>query len=172
MFVIGHVGRFNYQKNHEFLINVFDIVSRRDPSAHLLLVGDGDDMKKIRKIVTFKGLEERVTFIGSVTNVQDYLQAMDVFVLPSRFEGLGIAAIEAQCTGLPVTASDTVPRDAMVTDMEFLPLSGSYDQWADHILSYKSVDRRDNSQKIKSSGFDVCHTANLLRRMYTFQKKS
>ena len=171
-FVIGHVGRFNYQKNHEFLIDVFDAVSQRDSSSRLLLVGAGEEMDKIRNLVKKKHQEECVTLTGSVTNVQDYLQAMDVFVLPSRFEGLGIAAIEAQCSGLPVIASDVVPRDATVADMKFLPLSASADQWADLILSYKNKERKDNGQKTKAAGFDAVHTAEIVRRMYTCLKKS
>ena len=171
-FVIGHVGRFTYQKNQEFLLDVFEKLLKTNSSAHLLLVGAGEDFEKIKKIVKGKGLEQSVTLTGSVTNVQDYLQAMDVFVLPSRFEGLGIVAIEAQCAGLPVIASDAVPRDAAITDMEFLSLSENTDQWADMILSCKSTERKDNSQKSKAAGFDANHTAEVIRRMYISRKKS
>ena len=170
-FVIGHVGRFNYQKNHEFLINVFEAVVQRDPSCRLLLVGSGDDMKKIQKLVISKCLEDRVTFTGSVTNVEDYLQAMDVFVFPSRFEGLGIVAIEAQCSGLPVVASSAVPTDAKVDNMTFLPLSEGADRWADMVLLHKSSGRKDNSQKVRAAGFDARHTADMIRRMYDFRKR-
>ena len=165
-FVIGHVGRFSYQKNHAFLIDVFENLYKKDSSVHLLLVGAGEEMDKIKALVKEKGIGSHVTFIGTVTNVQDYLQAMDVFVLPSRFEGLGIVAIEAQCAGLPVIASDTVPIDAKVKDVDFLPLSDSPDKWADEILKYKGVPRTDNSSKIKSAGFDARHTAEIMRRMY------
>ena len=165
-FVIGHAGRFSYQKNHVFLISVFEALHKEDPSSRLLLAGAGEEMETVKRIVKEKHLEDCICFTGSVTNVQDYLQAMDVFVLPSRFEGLGIVAIEAQCAGLPVVAADKVPFDAKVTDVSFLSISDSPGKWADVVMKYKGVSRKDNSSAIRSAGFDAGHTAEIMRKMY------
>ena len=108
----------------------------------------------------------KVTFTGSVTNVEDYMQAMDVFVFPSRFEGLGIVAIEAQASGLPVIASDYVTREAKISDMGFISLSSQTEQWADEILSLKSHLRKDNGTIIRNAGFDIRKTSDIIKTIY------
>lgn len=164
-FVIGHVGRFTKEKNHTFLIRVFEAVSQGYPSSCLLLIGAGDEMDTIKKLVEDKHLEDKVIFIGSVTNVEDYLQAMDVFVLPSRFEGLGIVAIEAQCAGLPVVASDQVPQSAALTDnMVFLPLHDGLKKWTDQIARFSDIKR--TASGISTNDIDISHTAKQVRRLY------
>ena len=165
-FVLGHVGRFSKEKNHEFLVCVFEDVIKMAPDARLLLVGAGDEMDRIRSLVKKKQLEDKVIFTGSVTNVEDYLQAMDVFVLPSRFEGLGIAAIEAQCVGLPVIASDAVPNDADLGNISFLPLSSATAAWAGKIEKMKDMDRKDISALVKKAGYDINETAKLVKELY------
>ena len=165
-YVIGHVGRFTYQKNQGFLVDVFEELLKTDPSSHLMLVGAGEDFEKIQEIVKSKGLEQNVTLTGSVTNVQDNLQAMDVFVLPSRFEGLGIVAIEAQCAGLPVIASDVVPRDIAIRNCEFVSLSEGTDKWIQAIRKYKDTPREDNSALVSEQGFDARSTADLVASLY------
>lgn len=165
-FVIGHVGRFSKEKNHEYLLSVFEIISKNDPTACLLLVGAGDEMDRIKSLVKKKQLEEKVVFTGSVTNVEDYLQAMDVFVLPSRFEGLGIAAIEAQCAGLPVIASDALPNDVDLGNISFLPLSAATAAWAGKIEKMKDMDRKDISALVKKAGYDINETAKLVKELY------
>ena len=165
-FVIGHVGRFTYQKNQEFLIDVLEELRKTDPSAHLMLVGAGENFEKIQETVRIRGLDQNVTLTGSVTNVQDYLQAMDVFVLPSRFEGLGIVAIEAQCCGLPVIASDVVPRDIIIKNCEFVSLSESADKWIQSIRKFRNAEREDNSAIVREHGFDARSTAEFVAGMY------
>lgn len=164
--VIGHVGRFSKEKNHEFLVSLFKDVLKSIPSAHLLLVGAGDETDNIKELVNTKGLAQKVTFAGSVTNVEDYLQAMDVFVLPSRFEGFGIAAIEAQCAGLPVIASDVVPVDADVGNMSFLSLSAPISAWTEGVVKKISTARLDFSTRVKREGFDISDTAKKVRMLY------
>ena len=164
-FVIGHVGRFTKEKNHEFLINVFKKIVLIEPAARLLLVGTGTEIDKIKAKVRNEALDDYVTFTGSVTNVEDYLQAMDVFVLPSHFEGLGIVAIEAQCCGLPVIASDKVPKTAAVTDrMTFLSLQNDINEWKKSILSYR-VDERTGSTK-NLEFIDIENTCEQVRKLY------
>ena len=165
-FVAGHVGRFSKEKNHRFLISVFENVLHDIPSAHLLLVGTGDELEDIKELVENKGLTQNVTFTGSVDNVEDYLQAMDVFVLPSLFEGLGIAAVEAQCSGLPVIASDAVPSDADTGNMTFCSLDSPASVWAQEIGKKRNEVRKDSRPAAEEAGFDINETAGLVRELY------
>lgn len=166
-FVIGHVGRFMSQKNHEFLIEVFQEVLSRCDKARLLLVGDGENMQKIQRLVEERRLRERVIFTGSVSNVSDYLQAMDVFVMPSKYEGLPIAAIEAQSTGLPAIVSDCVSHEIELSpDVHFLDLDLGSGVWADCIVKLIGRSRKDNSDLIRAHGFDISDTAKEVRKMY------
>lgn len=164
-FVIGHVGRFTKEKNHEFLINVFKKVVSSEPAARLLLVGTGAEIDGIKAKVRNEALDDFVIFTGSINNVEDYLQAMDVFVLPSFFEGLGIAAIEAQCCGLPVIASDTVPKTTAVTEkMIYLSLQAGIGEWSNRILSYREVERTSSTKNLEF--IDIKKTAEQVRKLY------
>ena len=170
-FVLGNAGRFSRQKNQAFLINIFAEVVKKEQDSRLLLAGDGEEMDRIRVLVKQKGLEEKVVFTGSVTDVENYLQAMDVFLLPSLYEGLPIAAVEAQCSGLPVLFSDTVTREAGITGSTvYLSLKDSAASWADAALSFRGYRRTDQSQQVQNAGFDIQMTASLMRRMYTERK--
>lgn len=113
-FVIGNIGRFVYQKNHEFLIELFQSVAAKMPNAVLLLIGIGELQNHIRNKVREAGLENRVEFLGKRDDVAEIMQAMDLFLLPSRFEGFGIVLLEAQSAMLPCVASDTIPKEAAV----------------------------------------------------------
>ncbi len=166
-FVIGNVGRFSYEKNHPHLISVFEAAAKKDPAALLLLVGDGQDMEKIKGMAAEKGLTDRIIFTGAVTNVQDYLQAMDLFIFPSLFEGFGIAAIEAITAGLPVVASDKVPRDINVGGRAtFLSLQESSQVWADAVLAFRGQPRRDYSDVMREAGYDIRTVAAQVREIY------
>ena len=166
-FTVGNVGRFSQEKNHPFLIGVFEALAARDPEARLLLVGDGQDMEMIRNTVKEKGLENRVIFAGSVSNVQDYLQAMDVFIFPSLFEGFGIAAVEAIASGLPVVASDRVPRDINVAGRaSFLSLEEKPEAWAEALERFKGEPRKDYSAAVREAGFDIKAMAKHMEQIY------
>ena len=135
--VIGNVGRFHFQKNHEFLIRIFAEIHKRNKQSVLLLVGQGELEADIREQVRRLHLEEHVSFLGLRNDVSDLMSAMDVFLFPSVFEGLGIVAIEAQASGLPCIVSTEVPQDAKVTDrIKFIPLSLSAEEWAKEAVSY------------------------------------
>ena len=122
-YVFGHVGRIDFQKNHEFLLNTFKRVSVEIPEARLVLVGDGPLREPVHKLVEELDLTEKVIFLGKRKDVSSLLQAFDCFVFPSRFEGLGIALVEAQAMGLPCLASNHVPVDSKVSDLiKFMPL--------------------------------------------------
>ncbi len=137
-FVVGHIGRFCYQKNHEFLIDIFNAVHQKNPNAVLMLIGEGDLEYAVRQKVEDKGLMDSVMFLGNRNDVHELYQAMDVFVLPSRYEGLGMVAVEAQIAGVRTIVSTEVPDDVAITDsIEFLNLSDSVERWNDKVLNGK-----------------------------------
>lgn len=166
-FVIGHIGRFSAQKNHCFLIDVFREIVRKEPLARLLLVGEGELEDSVRVQVKSYGLCENVIFVGATDQVEDYLCAMDVFVLPSLFEGLPIVGIEAQTSGLPCIISDKVTSEMKVIDwVEFVSLSSGVRVWANVILKYKAeiyrAKREQAYQYVKSSGYDIQETSRMI----------
>lgn len=166
-FVVGHVGRFDTPKNHAFLLEVFQEVVRHDASAVLLLVGGGSLRSDIEHRALERGLGDSVIFAGVTPEVPALLQAMDVFVLPSLYEGFGVVAIEAQASGLPTVVSDTVPAEAVVTELvDVVPLSATATEWASAILRRRSGMRVSHSDAIKSAGFDGADTARLLQGLY------
>lgn len=167
-FVIGHIGRFNYQKNHEFLIDIFNEVLKKEPKARLLLVGDGDLRSKIENKISCLGISDKVIMTGVRSDVPDLLQAMDCFVFPSHYEGLGIVAVEAQAAGLPTICSDAVPNEVDLTDLvKRIPLSAPVEEWCNAILKYNNgYERRDTQQEVIDGRFDIHQTANWLERFY------
>lgn len=165
-FVVGHVGRFSPQKNHEFLIDVFAELIKKG-EATLLLVGDGDLRDCIYKKACQLGIERRIIFTGVRNDVADLLQAMDVFVFPSYYEGLGIVVIEAQASGLPCLISDGVPVECKKTDLvQQIPLSEGAKAWATAIVSVDGTRRRNTYEEIKASGYDIVENARKLQCFY------
>lgn len=167
--VIGNVARFEEQKNHRFLIEIFSELQKLRPEAKLLLVGHGTLEEEIRSQVQALNLEEKVIFAGLRSDVNVLLQAMDVFLLPSHFEGLGIVNIEAQAAGLPCYASTTVAPEAKVTElMHYISLQNTAKQWAEEIVGTYSLhgERRDTYEEICASGFDIHTTADWLQCCY------
>ena len=163
-FVIGHVGRFCYQKNHELLINIFAEVLKQLPNAVLMLIGEGELEQDARKQVKDKGIEENVLFLGKKKDAYKYYQAMDSFLLPSRYEGLGMVAIEAQASGLPVVCSKNVPIEAKILDN--VVFVDSIDDYCRAVLSFCGLDRRDNSAELRKAGFDIKVEATKLIKYY------
>lgn len=141
--VIGHVGNFCYQKNYPFLLNVFAEILKRDPEAKMVLTGKGLQFEKVKNSARKLGIYENIRFLGWRTDVENIFQAMDVFVFPSHFEGLGFVGVEAQIMGLPVIASDTIPEEMKITeDCHFLSLKQNPKEWADMIIKNKRKDRK------------------------------
>lgn len=163
-FVVGHVGRFCYQKNHEFLIDVFQAIRKRRTDALLLLVGDGDTKDAVEKKVKKLGLSGSVLMPGNRSDAGRLYQAMDVFVLPSRYEGLPAASVEAQLAGLKVVASARITRDAKIRkDMTFLELSAGAEKWAEEALRVNTGPRACTGD---FSAFDVSCQAKRLEQFY------
>ena len=165
--VVGHVGRFNQQKNHPFLLEVFAALLKKEPHAVLLLVGGGEDMPKIQAKAQMLGIAERVRFLGVRSDVADLMQAMDVFVFPSLYEGLGIVLVEAQASGLPCVVSDAIPQQAYLTDLVIAEkLSSSVEKWAAKILEKRRILRTDHHTEITAHGFDITTEAVKLQNFY------
>lgn len=172
-FVIGHVGRFFPAKNHDFLLDVFGELSHVDKHAVLLLVGDGPLRQKIEKKAKDMGIRSRVVFTGVRSDVCDLMQAMDVFVFPSLYEGLGVVLVEAQASGLPCVISDCVPDACMLTNLiQKVSLDDSIQQWVERILAVKSVSRRGRFDEIAASGYDIVTNAAWLQQYYVDQWKA
>ncbi|MDO4333571.1 MAG: glycosyltransferase family 1 protein [Eubacteriales bacterium] len=164
---VGHVGRFRAQKNHTFLIDIFYEIKNRIPDARLLLVGDGDEETAVRKKVEKSGLQNSVLFLGARNDVAELMQIMDVFVLPSLYEGLPVTVIEAQASGLPCLISDKVPIECKKTDLvQQVPLSADVKIWADAVTASVQAERRDTYEEIKESGFDISENAKWLQEFY------
>lgn len=170
-FVLMHVGRLMTQKNHKRLIAIFDAVQKRNPVARLLLLGDGVLAPDIRKQVEELDLGDKVLFIGQTPDVQDFLQAADVFVLPSLHEGFPIVLVEAQASGLPCVSSTSVTPEANLAGMvKSIPLSESNDTWADAVCSAHNPDRASFAEKIRLAGYDMPCEAKKLEAWYLEQQ--
>lgn len=153
-FVIGVVGRLTYQKNIEFVIETFYKVKQRCRDSKLIIIGEGEDEAKLRDLVHQLKIEDDVLFLGVISNIGPLYSSMDVFIFPSRFEGLGIAAIEAQTSGLKSYLSTNVPKETALTNLaKFIPLNKGADYWAETIVNNKEYARVDYSSQIKDSGY-------------------
>lgn len=170
--VIGHVGRFFAQKNHPFLIDIFKAIHDKDANTVLLLVGGGeqDDRLKneIKQKVADLGLTDCVQFLGVREDVNEVMQAFDLFLLPSLFEGLPVTMVEAQASGLPCVISDKVPIQCDITgNVKVVPLENSPEEWAEVVLDYvNQFERRDTFEKIKEAGFDIQENVKWLEAFY------
>lgn len=167
-FVICNVGRFNAQKNHTMIIDIFNAVHAQRPDSVLLLVGNGDLEDRIRAKVDDLGLTDCVCFTGVRSDVNDILLASDVFLFPSLYEGLPVTLVEAQSSGIKCVISDAVPDDCLITkNVDVVPLEASVEKWADAVLEYADGYRRKNTyDKIVKAGFDVKENAKWLEEFY------
>lgn len=168
-FVVGNIGRLVYEKNHDFLIEVFVELRNQCDNAVLLIIGDGVLRAQLEDKILELGLSQNVMLMGVRTDVAALLQMMDVFIFPSRFEGLGIAAIEAQAAGLPCIVADTIPQEAFVTNLvETVTLSSDRKKWVEAILKFsQGYSRIDTYKEIREAGYDISQEASKLVDLYT-----
>lgn len=165
--VLGTAGRLAYQKNQAFLIDVFAEFHRRRPNSKLLLVGDGELRGELEMQIAGRGLEKDVLLLGWRTNVEDYLQAMDVFLLPSQFEGNPISLIEAAAVGLPAVIADTITEEAVITSTVYRePLDVTAWISALEEASQLHIDRRDGAGAVRAAGYDIKRQAKVLEALY------
>ena len=184
--IIGHVGRFHYAKNHEYLLRVFAELCRMSAGAggstaetgadqkyHLILLGEGPLMEDTRKLAEELGVADRVHFLGNHKNIADYYQAMDYFVYPSRYEGMPGTIVEAQASGLPCLMSDTICREVIATELvETMSIEKEPKVWAEGLqrridaLVSKQENREKYAAKMAAAGFDVQAQAERMMRFY------
>lgn len=171
-FVIGHVGRFSPEKNHIFLIEIFSECVKINSNVRLLLVGDGIEKKQIQEKICNLKLHDKVIFTGIRSDVNELLQAMDVFVFPSLYEGLPVTLVEAQASGLPCIISDRISKECIVTNglVTSKQLDESPAEWAKCILQQIRKPRESHIEDIKAAGYDICFAAKWLEEFY-FQKQ-
>lgn len=154
-FVVGHVGNFCYQKNHDFLIEVFEEIHKRDKNAILILAGDGIRFEQVKVLIAQKGLKKSIKLLGRRGDTDLLYQGMDAFILPSNFEGLPIAGIEAQSSGLPCFMSDEITKEAKITEKcYFFPLQSGASYWAEEILKRKQ-DRKEANYLENAGQYDL-----------------
>lgn len=168
-FVVGHVGRMQPEKNHDFLIDVFAELKKKKPDAELILVGTGPLDEKVKSKVVEKGLSDCVHFLGNRKDMNRIYQAMDVFVFPSFFEGLGIVAIEAQAAGVPIVCSEGLPPETDITPIyRKLLLSDGAEKWANAALEMaQNLKAHTNMQQyVIDAGFDMDATAKYMESYY------
>lgn len=166
-FVIGHVGRFTAQKNHEFIIKLFKRYTVIDKNAILVLVGEGKLKEKILGMVSRAGIQDKVFFLGIRDDVPYLLQGFDMFLFPSRFEGLGLSVVEAQIAGLHCVVSDNVPKEANITNYIPISLKTNINTWVNMMKQNSDKKRILSGYKAASShGFNISTAAKQLYEIY------
>ena len=169
--VIGNVGRFHFQKNHPFIVDIFEKILIKYPNSQLLLIGKGEDEEKIKQLVNDKKLEKNIQFLEKRDDVNNLMQAMDIFLFPSLFEGLPVTLVEAQASNLKIFASsDKISKESQLDkeNFYFISLNKSSDYWAEKILeaySQKNT-RKDVSDLIKKYGFDIKEEVNKMQNFF------
>lgn len=167
--VLGNIGRFISQKNQLFLLDVFKAVHAQNPDSILVICGDGKLRPQAEEKACSLGIASAVHFLGQISDVQDIYQALDLFVLPSLYEGLGMVAIEAQASGLPCICSERVPNEvALSSRCSFVPLSTGVEGWSDAILAAHRdvVDRSDPHTSRAFESYDIFKAAPKLEKYY------
>lgn len=168
------VARFSRQKNHGYLLRVFSEIRKKRPSTKLYLVGQGELEQEIHSQISALDLENSVVFLGSRSDVGDVLTAMDGFLFPSFYEGFGTVLIEAQCSALPVLASDTIPSETKLCDcVEFASIKEAPQVWADKLLRMvNSSERSDKSALIREKGYDIRQSYTWMQQFYLSKMKN
>lgn len=166
--VVIHVGRFSPVKNHIRILDIFGIIQKKREDARLILVGEGPTMDDVREKADAFGMNHKILFLGPRTDVGDLESAADVFLMPSLFEGLPLALVEAQTSGLRCVVSDAVPCDCDVTDLVTrVRLDDGDEVWADVVIREALATREDHSEEVKEAGFDAKNVATRLMMLYS-----
>ena len=166
-FIIGHVGRFCPQKNHNFLIDIFKVFHSKYPNSILALVGSGELQGKIQEKVKNMGLDKDVCFLGNRADMPNIYQVFDVFLFPSFYEGLPVSLIEAQASGLPCVISDTISDQTRLTSAYYpVSLKEKPEQWVAQLEKCMEMQHADTTAMIKEAGFDIYNNAKWLTNFY------
>ncbi len=166
-FVLGYLARVTEAKNPFFVIRVFNEIHKMNQNTKLLFVGDGDLLAAIKKEVINLKIEDSVIFTGTRTDVSELMSAMDYYILPSFWEGLGISLIEAQASGLHCICSEGIPDEAIITNLvQKYSLNLKPKIWADTILDQIDLARKDESESVKNAGYDIKRNSRSLVMFY------
>lgn len=168
-FVVGHVGRFSFQKNHFFIIDIFIEILKVDETAQLILVGVGENEDRIKNICQERNLLSSIHFVGNQKNTEDFYSAFDVFLMPSLYEGLPLVGVEAQASGLPCFFSENIDLQILISDRaEMYSLTMKASEWAERILKvrYVNKDRKLYSDIIHEKGYSIRKTVEELEDIY------
>lgn len=156
--IVGHIGRFGIEKNHKKLIRIFDEIHKQNKNTMLVLCGDGEERQNIETQINTLNLQDSVLLLGVVNNVNEILQAIDVIVMPSLFEGMPFALLEAQASGLRCFVSDTVSQESNILERNvFLSLNECDSEWANQVLSGVTPlsERCQFADIIVQKGYDI-----------------
>jgi glycosyltransferase involved in cell wall biosynthesis len=165
--VIGHVGRFNEQKNHFLLIKIFNEIYKKDNNCLLLLIGDGNLKDKIKEEAKRLNIDENIHFLGLRDNIPELLQGFDLFLFPSLYEGLPVTLVEAQASGLKIITSSTVTKEVDITGLiTYIDLEQPESDWAESVLSNINYNRKDTLNQIREGGYDIFENAKNLQTFY------
>lgn len=166
--VIGTVGRMTPEKNQIQLINIMPELLKLRSDCILLLIGSGPDREKLEDQAIHLGIQEHIVFLGNQQNIYEWLNVLDIFVMPSIFEGFPIAAIEAASNGLPLVLSDTITNElAFLDNVKYIALDENYAAWAATILSMKRhADRNSNDKRKLLNSYDIQSCAKILEKIY------
>lgn len=165
--IIGHIGRFNEQKNHFFLLKIFYEVYKHNNDCVLVLVGDGNLKPKIEKEVANLGIQKNVYFLGLRKDIPQILQSFDLFLFPSLYEGLPVTAVEAQASGLKIVTSTTVTKEVNITGLvTYVSLETPETEWANIVINNLNYERKNTLNKIKTGGYDIYENAKNLQNFY------
>lgn len=171
--LIGHIGRFSKQKNHLFIIEVFTELLKKESNAHLILVGKGPEIEKVKRKIVDKKIGHRIHFLGLRTDIPEVLSAIDLFIFPSLYEGLGIVLVEAQAAGVPCLISKNVPLEAdigidLISRLDYK--TDALGLWVDQIIRLTDKARPDWNQieaALKKSGYDIEESSKKIVGIYT-----
>lgn len=167
-FVIGHIGRFNEQKNHKFLVEIFDEFLKINPNGALCLCGDGELKDSIKEMVEQRGLTDKVVFTGNIPNVNEYYSAFDCFVMPSLYEGLPVSGIEAQTSGLKCLFADTITKETSLVEenVKFLSIQDTAKVWAKIISVNEKFERVNIEEIITQKDFNINEQSKKLQEFF------
>lgn len=173
-YILAHIGRFSYPKNHEFLIKTFAELFNRNKKVRLLLIGQGELYKDIENQVNNLGLQYQIKYIPSTNDVNKYMQAMDMFLLPSRFEGLPLVSVEAQASGLKSILSDKISKQAKLTELvQYRPIDEGTESWIAAIESTMQTeyDRKVYADIVEKKGYGIEASAQRIQEIYSEKSK-
>lgn len=170
-FVIGHIGGFNSTKNQKFALDVFKEVLKLHGNSRIIFAGDGELLESTKRYAEELGIQDKVFFLGKISNVDVLLSAIDVMILPSLYEGMPLVVLESQAEGVPCVLSDTVTKECKICDfVNFLSLSEKAENWAKVIINMKEINRMETQKRgqklLKKAGYDIIDNAINLKLLY------